>query len=53
MLLVSDYTSRIAQYSQANNYASATPLVRETLALQRRIAAIAKRNGFKQCSVVN
>jgi hypothetical protein len=47
--LFGDYTSRVAEYAQANNFAPATPLTQMGEKVHKHLAAIAKRDGFKQC----
>jgi hypothetical protein len=47
-----EYTNRIAQYAQAGNYVSAGPILHIAEKLRAQIAALAKRDGFKQCSKV-
>lgn len=48
--LVGAYVAQMAQYAQANNMSSAKPLLLRGNKVQERVSAIAKRNGFKECS---
>lgn len=48
--LYDEYTNRIAQYAQANNYISAGPVLHTAEKIRAQIAALAKSDGFKQCS---
>ncbi|MGA9874414.1 MAG: hypothetical protein WBQ21_01230 [Solirubrobacteraceae bacterium] len=50
--LYSEYINRIANYAQANNYSSATPLIHTAESIHKQLTEVAKRAGFKHCSQI-
>jgi hypothetical protein len=47
---ISELAMRSAEYAQTKNYQAAEPIAVQANAVQHRYAAIAKRDGFKECS---
>jgi hypothetical protein len=47
-----EYTERVAEYAEANNFNGATPTYRVAKATHERLAKIAKHDGFKECAVI-
>lgn len=50
--LYGEYTSRVAEYALAKNEEAAHPLVLQGEKIHKQLAAIAKRDGFKACSLL-
>jgi hypothetical protein len=48
--LFSEYINRIANYAQAKNYKAAAPLLKDAEDTRRRLAALTKSSGIKDCS---
>jgi hypothetical protein len=50
--LFGEYTSRVAEYAQAKNFAAAQPITLQGEKTHKQFVAIAKRDGFKDCAVL-
>lgn len=47
-----EYTEMVAEYAQAKKFTTAVPIFTAGRATHEKLAAIAKRNGFKECAVI-
>jgi hypothetical protein len=50
--LFGEYTSRVAEYARAKNYASGQPLLVRAEKLHSEVAGLAKHDGFNECGQI-